>query len=656
MQEAEGSFQVSVISRRSEYLSAVLSCLREAGITGKVIADTPQGLVGLEGLLIVDGESSREPLFRQAAMRSLREGKLEIEVMPDPDPFSVELALLRWRLNLSMRTDLEQYRNSLLALNAVVRALNRPLGDEEALPSAMRELAHHFGCDRYALFRVARPGAAPEIRYYHNLPVDLVARLGSVSGKAALHHLFHTILTVVDVIDAETLLRIEPRAQEWLCFLADDEGGGVPGLLLFTLKSNRRAVGMVSMAFKRPRTWRAREKETLSLIGQQLGLVLENALLFEVVQAARREWEATVDSLRDMVFLLGLDGKIVRANRALARYTGMAEREIVGRECSEILACGGYHTGCPHIGAALEREADSYEMVDGKGREYRVFITPYLNAAGEVAGTVHLVSDITEEKALVRLEEEKRQLQELDRLKNRLMASVTHELKTPLNAIIGFSELLLSGTYGELEQRQRRYLENILAGGRHLLELINDILDYMRAQAESLALNLEELDAGELLRSAADIMRQEAARGGIELSVEAESGGHRVRADRRRVTQVLFNLLSNAIKFTPPGGRVIMRAFARENGVVMEVEDNGVGIAAEDQKRLFREFTQVGEGERRGGGAGLGLALSKKLVELHGGDIWVESEPGRGSKFSFFLPFSPQRDNTKEVDAGGDAR
>ncbi len=654
MQEAEDSFEVSVITRRPEYATAVLSCLRDMGIEGRVLAEAPEGLEGLKGLLIVDGEPIREAGFQQTVMRSLREGRLDIEVLLDPDPFSVELAVLRCRFNARLRADLDQYRSSLLALNAVVRALNRPLSDEEALPSALRELAYHFDCERYALFHVALPGAVPKLRYYHNLPVDLIARLESENGRIALHHLFHAILTVVDVIDGETLVGIEPRAREWLDFLSAKGGGGVPDLLLFTLKSNRRPVGMVSLAFEHPRVWRAREKESLSLIGQQLGLVLENALLFEVVQAARREWEATVDSLRDMVFLVGLDGKIMRANRALSRYTGMPEREIVGRECSEVLACGGSYKSCQNIAGALEREAANYEMVDAGGREYRVLITPYLDTSGETAGTVHLVSDITEERAILRLEEEKRQLQELDRLKNRFMASITHELKTPLNAIIGFSELLLSGTYGELEERQRRYLENIHTGGKHLLGLITEILDYMRLQAESLELHLEEVAAEDLLRSAADIMRQEAERSGVELRVEGESALRPLRADRRRVTQVLFNLLSNAIKFTPPGGRVTLRAYSCPEGMIMEVEDTGVGIAADDQKRLFREFTQVGEGARKGGGTGLGLALSKKLVELHGGEIWVESEQGKGSRFSFLLPFSPESGITKEVDAGGD--
>ncbi len=650
MQVPGEALEVSVISLRREYASRVLSLLSDMGLEGRALEEAPRGLAGLEGLLIVDGDHPHADRFRQDAIHMLREGRIDIEFLRDPDPSSVGLAVLRCRLHRGLRADLDQYRSSLLALNDVVRALNRPLSDEEALPSALRELAHHFGCARYALFHAIEPGADPQIRYFHGLPVDLLVNLKGAEGRVALRHLFYSILTVVDVIDGETLLRIEPQALEWLSFI-EGGGGQAPGLLLFTLKSNRRPVGMVSMAFERPRAWSAREKEVLSLIGQQLGLVLENTMLFEVVQAARREWEATVDSLRDMVFMVGLDGKIMRANRALARYSGMSEREIVGRECSDILVCGRGYTDCPHIGAALQRGAESYEMVDDRGREYRVLITPYLNAAGEVAGTVHLVSDITEEKALARLEEEKRQLQELDRLKNRLLASVTHELKTPLNAIIGFSELLLSGTYGDLEEKQRRYLENILAGGRHLLELINEILEYMRAQAESLTLNLEELDAGELLRTAADIMRQEAVRGGIELSVEAESEGHRIRADRRRITQVLFNLLSNAIKFTPPGGRVTLRAFARHDGVVMEVEDTGVGISSEDQKRLFTEFTQVGEGERRGGGTGLGLALSRRLVELHGGKIWVESEPGKGSTFSFLLPFSPGRESAEEVGA-----
>lgn len=268
-------------------------------------------------------------------------------------------------------------------------------------------------------------------------------------------------------------------------------------------------------------------------------------------------------------------------------------------------------------------------------------LVSYQTGSGEISGTVHVIRDVTEEKAITRLEEEKRQLEELDHLKNRFMASVTHELKTPLNAIIGFSELLMSGTYGEINENQRNYLENIYVSGKHLLSLISDILDYMQVQAGGLFLHLEDLETRPFLASTLELMRQEAVRRGVEISLEMENAPSRIIADRRRLRQVILNLLSNALKFTPSGGNVLLRAGSSDGGLLIEVKDTGVGIKPEDQDKLFQEFVQVGEGTRAAGGTGLGLALSKQLVELHGGHIWFTSEPGKGSTFSFTLPPRP---------------
>ena len=230
-----------------------------------------------------------------------------------------------------------------------------------------------------------------------------------------------------------------------------------------------------------------------------------------------------------------------------------------------------------------------------------------------------------------------RELEAANRHKSEFLANMSHELRTPLNAIIGFSEVLGQGMFGDVNAKQREYLEDILSSGKHLLTLINDILDLSKIEAGRMELDLSSVSLPMALDSGLTIVRERAARHSIKLDATIPSDLPSIQADERKVKQILFNLLSNAVKFTPDGGRVEVRV-AREDGHVrVDVRDNGIGIAPEDQPRVFEEFQQVGR-ERSREGTGLGLTLTKRFVELHGGRIWLESEVGKGSTFSFTLP------------------
>jgi len=242
-----------------------------------------------------------------------------------------------------------------------------------------------------------------------------------------------------------------------------------------------------------------------------------------------------------------------------------------------------------------------------------------------------------------RLEEEvrhKQRLEDILRFKSEFIANMSHELRTPLNSIIGFSELLEDQLAGPLTEKQRGYVHNVWTSGRHLLDLINDILDLSKIEAGKIELHMETSSLREGLVAALTIVRPQAAKKRISLRSEivAET---RVTADPLRLKQIVYNLLSNAIKFTPEGGQVSVAARTVEDAFVeIAVTDTGVGIRAEDLPKLFREFSQVGgEYASEQHGTGLGLALSKRLVELHGGQIWVESEgENKGSTFAFRLP------------------
>jgi two-component system, NtrC family, sensor kinase len=231
-----------------------------------------------------------------------------------------------------------------------------------------------------------------------------------------------------------------------------------------------------------------------------------------------------------------------------------------------------------------------------------------------------------------------RQLEAASRHKSEFLANMSHELRTPLNAIIGFSEILGERLFGELNEKQEEYLKDIHASGQHLLSLINDILDLSKIEAGRMELELTDFHLPTALDNALTLVRERAGRRGIALHMTTDERLDYVRADERKIKQALLNLLSNAIKFTPEGGRIEVRAKQVDRSVEISVSDTGVGIAPEDQEAIFEEFRQVGTADKKVEGTGLGLALSRKFIELHGGRIWVQSQVGAGSTFTFTIP------------------
>jgi signal transduction histidine kinase len=230
------------------------------------------------------------------------------------------------------------------------------------------------------------------------------------------------------------------------------------------------------------------------------------------------------------------------------------------------------------------------------------------------------------------------ELEAASRHKSEFLANMSHELRTPLNAILGFSQLLQQKLYGELNAKQEEYVGDILVSGKHLLSLINDVLDLSKVEAGQIELELAPFSLRETVESAVATVRERASKNGVAVAAEIEPEVQDVEADERRIRQVLFNLLSNAVKFTPAGGRIDVTAARVGGEVEVAVTDTGPGIAPDDRERIFEEFQQTDIGAKHQEGTGLGLALSKHFVELHGGRIWVESELGSGSRFVFTLP------------------
>jgi signal transduction histidine kinase len=230
------------------------------------------------------------------------------------------------------------------------------------------------------------------------------------------------------------------------------------------------------------------------------------------------------------------------------------------------------------------------------------------------------------------------ELEAASRHKSEFLANMSHELRTPLNAIIGFSQVLRERMFGEVNAKQEEYLDDILSSGNHLLSLINDVLDLSKVEAGQVELQVAPFSLREALERGVVMVRERAAKGGVQVALATDPAVDVVEGDERRVRQVIFNLLSNAVKFTPAGGAVDVRAAQLDGEVIVSVADTGPGIAPEDHERIFEEFRQTEAGVEQRDGTGLGLTLSKRLVELHGGRIWVDSELGKGSTFVFTLP------------------
>jgi PAS domain S-box-containing protein len=249
-----------------------------------------------------------------------------------------------------------------------------------------------------------------------------------------------------------------------------------------------------------------------------------------------------------------------------------------------------------------------------------------------------LATALEEARLYAEIERKSAQLELASRHKSEFLANMSHELRTPLNAIIGFSEVLGERLFGELNEKQDEYLKDIHASGQHLLSLINDILDLSKIEAGRMELELTDFHFPTALDNALTLVRERAGRRGVALHITADEGLEYIRADERKIKQVLLNLLSNAIKFTPEGGRIEVQAKPVDGSVEVSVSDTGVGIAHEDQEAIFEEFRQVGTADKKVEGTGLGLALSRKFIGLHGGRIWVQSQVGMGSTFTLTIP------------------
>jgi signal transduction histidine kinase len=476
--------------------------------------------------------------------------------------------------------------------------------------------------------------------------------------------------------------------------------GNARTFLLVPLRQQGELVGVMNARRTEVRPFTPAQIKLLETFTDQAVIALENVRLFQELEARTRELARSVEELKALgevgqavsstldlptvlstivaraIQLSGTDCGVIYEYDEAAEAFHLRASHRMEEELVEAIRAAPLRVGEGYTGqAALTRAPVQVSDLRSEQEVRLMWIRPISDRLGyrslltvpilledrlmgaltvwrKRAGTftpelINLLQTFATQSALAiqnarlfrEIEDKSRQIEAANRHKSEFLANMSHELRTPLNAIIGFSEVLGERLFGELNEKQAEYTEDILSSGRHLLSLINEILDLSKVEAGRMELELTTFDLPLAIDNARTFVRERATRHGITVDVKVDERLGEFVGDERKIKQILLNLLSNAVKFTPEGGRIGINARQSNSAVEISVTDTGIGISAEDQARIFEEFRQVGtDYEHKSEGTGLGLTLAKKFVELHGGKIWVESEVGKGSTFTFSLP------------------
>ena len=534
--------------------------------------------------------------------------------------------------------------------------------------------AHAFRYDGEMLHFLATTSSNPAVREVIGNVYPMHANRSQISGRVILSG---SVERIEDAFDDPEYDQRHAQAGGWRRML------GVPML------RDGVPIGVITVGWTSPGPIAAMQEELLKTFADQAVIAVENVRLFNETNEGLERQTATSEILRVISDSPGdvkpiLDAVAERATRLCdtastaiyvlegdtmrrAAFNGPAElmgNETVAYAAGTLVGRAVVEGKAIHVHDIERAQAEypvSWEFARKFGRHQTMLAAPLLRE-GRPFGTMLLrrtevrpftdkqiaLSKIFADQAAIGIEnvrlfkeiqEKSAQLEVANKHKSEFLANMSHELRTPLNAIIGFSEVLSERMFGEINEKQADYLKDIHESGRHLLSLINDILDLSKIEAGRMDLELSTFDLPAALSNAMTLVRERAQRHGIGLSLEVDKRLGAFQADERKFKQIVLNLLSNAVKFTPDGGRVAVSAKQDTTCVEIAVKDTGIGIAPEDQAAVFEEFKQVGRDyTKKAEGTGLGLTLTKRFVELHGGAISLQSALGKGSTFTITLP------------------
>ncbi|MDD5473922.1 MAG: PAS domain S-box protein [Candidatus Methanoperedens sp.] len=372
--------------------------------------------------------------------------------------------------------------------------------------------------------------------------------------------------------------------------------------------------------------------------------------------AAEERYRNLFENANDAIITTELDGAVTTWNRSAEKIFGWGADEAAGNKISQLMV--------PHDLLAMNEQiiqkvmlgedVSSIETVfrrrDGSGINVSLTVSPLRDTDQHIVGMSYIVRDITDRKRAeemrlenIRLENER--LMYASKAKSEFLAIMSHELRTPLNSIIGFSELLKRRASLEPGGKHDKYVDNIILSGKHLLNLINDILDLTKIEVGKMDILIEEVNVPQAIEETINLVKVTAERRNVIINRDLAPQLNTIEADKKRFRQILFNLLSNAVKFSKEGGGIVtIKAIMAGNIAEFSVSDTGIGIREKDLEKAFLVFQQLDSGiSRKYGGTGLGLSITKQLVEMHGGKIWAESKYGEGSTFTFSLPLKAKR-------------